>query len=118
MRRMRACGHPLLVSFLCRGCVRGRSGASYFPCICLDKDLAVVNDADESCLSKLCESLQQGLEERGVVGPRGGVVVGALDFSSILACSISGLVADRAWARWHCVLVKMLPSWPMGMATN
>jgi len=49
------CGQPLLVCFLCRGCVRFRSGASYFPCLCVDKVLAMVNDAYESSLSKLCE---------------------------------------------------------------
>ena len=36
---------PLLVGSMCRGCVRGRSGASYFPYLCVDKALAVVYDA-------------------------------------------------------------------------
>ena len=76
------CGPPLLVGFLCRGCGRVRSGASYFPYLCVDKVLAVVNNAYESSLSKLCKRLHQGLEEGGVVGPRGGVGLGVEYFSS------------------------------------
>ena len=48
----------------------------------MDKALAVVHDADDSSLSKLCECLHQGLEEKGVVGPRGGIGARAVDFSS------------------------------------
>ena len=70
------------MGFLCRGCVRVRSGASYFPFLCVDNVLAVVNNAYESSLSKLCKRLHQGLEEGGVVGPRGGVGLGVDDFSS------------------------------------
>ena len=55
---------------------------AYFPYLCVDKVLAAVNDAYESSLSKLCECLHQGLKEGGVVGPRGGVDLGVLDFSS------------------------------------
>ena len=76
------CGPPLLVGFLCRGCGRARSGASYFPYLCVDKVLAVVYDAYESSLSKLRKRLRQGLEEGGVVGPRGGVGVGVSCLSS------------------------------------
>jgi len=39
------CGPPLLVGFMCRGCGRARSGASYFPYVCMDKVLVVVYDA-------------------------------------------------------------------------
>ena len=67
------CVPPLLSGFLCRGCVRVRSGASYFPYLCVDKVLAVVNTAYEYSLSELCKRLHQGLEEEGVVGPRGGI---------------------------------------------
>ncbi len=76
------CGPPLLVSNLCRGFVRVRSGASYFPYPCADKALAVMCDACESILSKPRECLHQGLEEGGVVGPHGGVGLGVEDFSS------------------------------------
>ncbi len=69
---------PLLVGFLCRCCVRGRSGASYFPYLCVDKALAVVNDVYESGLSKFCKCLHQGLEEGGVVDPRGRVGLGVV----------------------------------------
>ena len=48
----------------------------------VDKVLAVVDDADESSLSKLCKCLHQELEDGGVLGPRGGVGLGAVDFSS------------------------------------
>ena len=71
-----------MVGFLCRSCVRYRSGAFYFPYLCVDKASAMVNDAAESSLSKLHECLHHGLEEGGVVGARGGVDVGAVDFSS------------------------------------
>ncbi len=63
-------------------CGRVRSGASYFPYLCVDKVLAVVNNAYESSLSKLCKRLHQGLEEGGVVGPRGGVGLGVEYFCS------------------------------------
>ena len=76
------CGTPLLVGFLCQGCGRVRTGASYFPYLCVDKVLAVVYDAYESSLSKLCKRLRQGLEEGGVVGPRGVVCLGVEYFSS------------------------------------
>ena len=76
------CGHPLLVGFLCRGCIRVCSGASCFPYTCVDTALAVVNDADESSVSKLCECLHQGLEEGGVVDSRGGVGGWVVDSSS------------------------------------
>ncbi len=59
-----------------------RPSASYFPYLYVGMALAVVNYADESCLSQLCECLHQDLEEGRVVGPRGGVCVGAVDFSS------------------------------------
>ncbi len=65
----------------CRGCVQVRSGAAYFPYLCLDKVLAVENNAYESSLSKFCECLHQSLEEGGVVGPRGGVGLGVLALS-------------------------------------
>jgi hypothetical protein len=74
-------GPPLLVFFLCRGCVRVRSGASYFPYLCVDKALVVVYDACESILSKHGECLHPCLEEGGVVGPRGGVGLGVEDVS-------------------------------------
>ncbi len=51
----------------------------------MNKVLAVVNDAYESSLSELCKCLHQGLEEGGIVGPRGGVGLGVVDFSSSLA---------------------------------
>ncbi len=73
---------PLDMGFRCRGCVRVRSGTAYFPYLCVDKVLAVVNDAYEYSLSKLCECLHQGLEEGGVAGPCGGVDLGVSDFSS------------------------------------
>ena len=73
---------PLLVGFLCRGCVRVHSSASYFPYLCVGNVLAVVNNAYESSLSKLCKRLHQGLEEEGVAGPRGGVGLGVEDFPS------------------------------------
>ena len=73
------CGPSLRVCFMCRGCVRIRTDASYFPYL---KGLAVVNDAYESSLSELCKCLHQGLEEGGVVGPHGGVGLGVVDFSS------------------------------------
>ena len=76
---------PMPMGFLCRGYVRVRSGASYFPYLCVDKVLAVVNKAYESSLSELGKCLHQGLEEGGVVGPRGGVCLGVVDFSSSLA---------------------------------
>ena len=41
-----------------------------------------MNDAYESSLSKLCECLHQGLEEVGVVDPRGGVGLGVVYYSS------------------------------------
>ncbi len=63
MHRVCVCGPPLLVGFMCRDCGRDRSGASYFPYLCVDKVLAVVNDAYEYSLSKLCKRLHQGLEE-------------------------------------------------------
>ena len=44
--------------------------------------LAVVNDAYESIMSKRCKRLHHGLEEGGLVGPRGGVGLGVSDFSS------------------------------------
>ena len=62
---------PLLVGYLCRGCGRDRSVAAYFPYLCVDKVLAMVNNAFEYSLSKLCKRLHQGLEEGGVVVPRG-----------------------------------------------
>ncbi len=73
---------PLLVGFLCRGCARVRSGASYFPYLCVDKVFAVMDDAYESSLSKLCKRSHQGREEVGVVCPRGGVGIGVEDLSS------------------------------------
>ena len=76
------CGPPLFEGYLCRGCVRVRSVASYIPYQSVDKAFAVVNDAYESSLSKLCKRLHRGLEEGGVVGPRGGVGLGVVDFSS------------------------------------
>ena len=76
------CGLSLVVGFMCRGCVRARSGVSYFPYLCVDEVLAVVNNSDEYSLSKICKRLHQGLEEGGVVGPRGGVGLGVEDFSS------------------------------------
>ncbi len=79
--RMCVCGPPLLVGYLCRGCVRVRSGASYFPYLCVNKALAVVDDACESSLSELCECLHQGIEEGGAVDPRGRVGLGVVDFS-------------------------------------
>jgi hypothetical protein len=79
--RMCVCGHTLPLGFLCLGCVRVRSGAAYFPYIYTSKALAVVNDAYESSLIKLCECLHRGLEEGGVVGHRGGVGVGVVDLS-------------------------------------
>ena len=79
--RLFVCGLPLLVGFLFRGCVRDRSGVAYFPYLCVDTILAVVDDAYEYSLSKLCKCLHQGLEEGGVVDPRGGVGLGAVDFS-------------------------------------
>ena len=79
------CGHPMLVGFLCQGCVRVHSGASYFPFMCVDKALTVVYDSEESGLSMFCECLHQGLEEGGVVGPCGGVGLGVVSFSSGLA---------------------------------
>ncbi len=82
MHRAYVCGPPLLMGFLCRGCVRARSGASYFSYLCVDKVLAVVDDAYESNMSELCKCLHQGLEEGGVVCPRGGVGLGVEDFSS------------------------------------
>jgi len=51
------------------------------PYLCVDTALVVVDDVDESSLSKLCECLHQDLEEGGVVAPRGGIGVGAVDFS-------------------------------------
>ena len=48
----------------------------------MDKVLAVVNNAYESRMSKLYKRLHQGLEEGGVVGPRGSVGLGVEDFSS------------------------------------
>ncbi len=81
MRYMCACGQTLLVGFVCQGCVRDRSGASYVPYMCVDNALSMVNNADDSSLSKLCECLHQGLEEGEVVSPRGGVGVGVVDFS-------------------------------------
>jgi len=41
-----------------------------------------MNDSCESRLCKICEPLHQGLEEGGVVAPRGGVGVGVDDVSS------------------------------------
>jgi len=82
MHRVWVCGPPLLVGFLCRGCVRVRSSTSYFPYLCVDEVLAVVNNAYESSLSKVCKRLRHGLEEGGVVGLRGGVGLGVVDFSS------------------------------------
>jgi len=40
-------------------------------------------------------------------------------WTSLLALlrSISGLVADRAYARWCCVFLRVVPAWPMGTAT-
>jgi len=40
--------------------------------------------------------------------------------TSLLALlrSISGLVADRACARWRCVSLRVVLAWPTGMATN
>jgi hypothetical protein len=35
-----------------------------------------------------------------------------------LLLSISGLVADRACARWCFVSLRVVPAWPTGMATN
>ena len=32
--------------------------------------------------------------------------------------SISGLVADKAWERWCCVSLRVVPAWPMGTSTN
>ncbi len=81
MHHVCVCGPPMPVGFPFRGCVRDRSGAFYFPYMCVDKVLAVVNIAYESSLSKLCKRLHQGLEEGGVVGPRGGVGLGVEDFS-------------------------------------
>ena len=72
---------PLAGGFPMPGCVRVRSGASYFPYMCVDTALAVVDDAYESSLSKHCECLHQGLEEGRVVDPRGGVGLGGVDFS-------------------------------------
>ena len=40
------------------------------------------DDAKESILGKLSKLLHQGLEEGGVVGPRGGGGLGVGDFSS------------------------------------
>ena len=85
-----------------------------FPYMCVDKALAVVYDACESILRKPRECLHQGLEEGGVVGPRGGVCLGVLDFSSGLASLnleprggqgfvIGGVVSPRGWCprgRW------------------
>ena len=76
------CGPFLLVGFLCRGCVRARSGASYFPYLCVYKILAVVNNAYKSSLRELCKRSHQGLEEEGVVGPRGGDGLGVENFYS------------------------------------
>ena len=42
----------------------------------------MVNDAYKSILSKLCKREHQGLEERGVVGPRGIVGFGVPNLSS------------------------------------
>ena len=50
--------------------------------MCVDKRLTMVNDADESSMSKLFERLHQGLEEGGVVGLRVGVSVEVVDCSS------------------------------------
>ena len=47
----------------------------------MDIILAVVNNVYESSLSLLSECLHQGFEEGGVVGPRGGVGLGVLNFS-------------------------------------
>ena len=41
----------------------------------------MVNSAYEPSLSELCECFHQGLEEVGVVGPRGGVGLGVVDLS-------------------------------------
>ena len=45
VHRVCMCGPPLLVGFVCRGCVRVSSGASYFLRLCVDKVLAVMNNA-------------------------------------------------------------------------
>ena len=76
------CVAPLAGGFPVPGCVRVRSGASYFPYMCVDKDLAVVNNAYKSSMSELCKRLHQGIEEGGLVGPRGSVGLGVGDFSS------------------------------------
>ena len=55
-------------------------GCVFFPYLCVDKVLAVVEDAYESSLSKLCKCLHQGLEEGGVMDRRGGVGLGVVDF--------------------------------------
>ena len=39
------CDPHLLRGTWCRGCVRVRSGASYCPYLCVDKALAVLDDA-------------------------------------------------------------------------
>ena len=75
----------LLVGFMCRGCVRARLSASYFPYLYVDKALAVMNDAQEYILSKLYKRLHQSLEEGGFVGPRGAVGLEVEYFSSSLA---------------------------------
>jgi len=46
----------------------------------------VMYDSCESSLCEMCESRHQGLEEDGVVAPRGGVDVGVGDVS---LCSVS-----------------------------
>ena len=48
----------------------------------MDKVLAVVNDAYKSNMSELSKRSHKGLEEGGIVGPRGGVGLGVEDFSS------------------------------------
>ena len=82
VHRVCVCVVPLLVGFMCRGCVRVRSCASYFPYLCVDTALAMMDDTYKIILSKLCKRVHQGLEEGGVVGPRGGVGLGVDDVSS------------------------------------
>ncbi len=73
VHRACVCGPPLLSGFLCRGCVRGSSGTFYFPYLCVDEALAMMNYASKSILCKFCEGLYQSLEEGGVVVSCGGV---------------------------------------------
>ena len=60
---VRVCVVPFAGGFLVPCCVRGRSSASYFTYLCVDKVLVVVDDIYESSLGKLCKCLHQGLEE-------------------------------------------------------